>query len=358
VLQNGNSYVSAKLTIRSSEGLVEIEHEPITNYNKRVIATFPIQLSVDIKIGESKEILLNSIIPKSLRFDADDSGNVIYLHPVTASANMGVEGFCNSKKCREIEEKLAKTNARLSKQETRPGGTMSNEDYAALAARIAAMNGGAGGAGADDGGELVCTPITDSEDNAISLVGVTTPLSGLDMARAAENSVYHQAAINVVGFIGGFFILSRLVNFAYTYIAAKLQNRIALIGFELLCVVVVVALILTIYLAFIKGPPRKGEGTTQKKKREQENLRLTYTVVILTILLLLFSYLIYDNRRQMYSEAKAKGILELESYKKIFGDRDCYTLFTYMAYGMSGWVTLYKQLVIEPLAPDTTTKSQ
>ena len=29
VLQNGDSYVSAKLTIRSSEGLVEIEHEHI-----------------------------------------------------------------------------------------------------------------------------------------------------------------------------------------------------------------------------------------------------------------------------------------------------------------------------------------
>ena len=54
VLQNGDSYVSAKLTIRSSEGLVEIEHEPITNYNKRVIATFPIPLSLDIQIGESK----------------------------------------------------------------------------------------------------------------------------------------------------------------------------------------------------------------------------------------------------------------------------------------------------------------
>ena len=352
VLQNGDSYVSAKLTIRSSEGLVEIEHEPITNYNKRVIATFPIPLSVDIQIGESKEIALNSIIPKSLRFDADNSGDVIYLHPVAASESMGTEGFCNNKKCKAIEDKIKKTNARLAKQETRPGGNLSDADYAALAARLAAMKGGGAGGGADDGGELVCTPITDSEDNAISLVGVTTPLSGLDMAKAAENSVYHQAAINVVVFIGGFFILSRLVNFGYTYIAAKLQNRVALVGFELFCLVIVVALILTIYLAFIKGKPSGLETPKNKKKREQENLRLTYTVIILTILLLLFSYLIYDSRRQLYSEAKAKGLLELESYKKIFGDRDCYSLVTYMAYGMSGWVTLYKQLVVDPLASD------
>ena len=195
VLQNGDSYVSAKLTIRSSDGLVEIEHEPITNYNKRVIATFPMPISIDIKIGESKEITLNSIIPKSLRFDSEESNNdnLIYLHPVAASASMGVEGFCNGAACDAIRRQLNETNMRLTKQESRSGGgnNMSTADYNALAAKVAAMNAstrGGDGSGGDglDGGELVCTPITDSEDNEMTVVGVTMPLSGIEMAKATE----------------------------------------------------------------------------------------------------------------------------------------------------------------------------
>jgi len=361
VLQNGDSYVSAKLTIRSSDGLVEIEHEPITNYNKRVIATFPMQISIDIKIGESKEITLNSIIPKSLRFDSEesDNDNLIYLHPVAASASMGVEGFCNGAACDEIRRQLNETNMRLTKQESRSEGSsnMSTADYNALAAKVAAMNksAGGGGGGGDglDGGELVCTPITDSEDNEMTVVGVTMPLSGIDMAKATENSIYHQAAINVIMFIVGFFILSRSVSFAYTFIGTKLENKLALTGIELLCFVIVLVSILTIYLGFIKKPPSGVEDSLDKKKREDENSRLTYIVVILTILLLLFSYLIYDSRRQLYEGAKADlDPIKMENYKKFFGDRSLTGPGTFISNGVAGLVELYKEIMKDKPKPN------
>jgi len=355
VLQNGDSYVSAKLTIRSSDGLVEIEHEPITNYNKRVIAIFPIPILIDIKIGESKEIMLNSIIPKSLRFDTEesDNDNLIYLHPVAASAT--AEGFCNNATCDRLQQQITETTKQLSIQESKINSTTANINN--LSNNLISGRGGGSGSGsgsgsggdANDDGELVCTPITDSEDNEMTLVGVTIPMSGIDMAKAAENSVYHQAAINVVVFIGGFFILSRLVNFAYTYIASILQDRVALVGVEFLGLVIMTSIILTIYLAFIKGPPSGIESPADKKKREEENLRLIYAVIILVILLLLLSYFIYDSRRQLFIDAKAKNDMgEMNKYKSIFGDRDCYTLFTYMTYGISGWVVVYKQIMADP----------
>lgn len=349
VLQNGDSYISTKLTVHADDGTVEIEHEPITNYNKRVIATFSIPLVVDIQLGESKEIVLNSIIPKSLRFDADDSGDVIYLQPITASEKMGIEGFCNNKKCKAIEDQIKKTNARLAKQETRPGGTMSDADYAALAARLAAMK-GVGGGGADDGGELVCTPITDSEDNAMTLVGVTTPLSGIEMAKAAENSVYHQAAINVVAFIGGFLLVSKAVGGGYSYLANSLRNPSILTGIEFMMASLTIAIILVIYLVFIKGPPRRPETRTQKKNRESSNLTLTYIVVTLTLLLIVVSYFVYDYRKTTYAMDK-KDIIAVENFKRIFGDRDCYNTVTFVSKGFGGISEYYKEYILEPSKP-------
>ena len=350
VLQNGDSYISTKLTIHANDGTVEIEHEPITNYSKRVIAIFPVQLFIEIQLGESKEIVLNSIIPKSLRFDADDSGAVIFLNP-TESPVGSVEGFCNSKKCKEIQDQLKKTNARLSKQETRPGGTMSDADYAALAARLAAMNGGAGGAGGggDDGGELVCTPITDSEDNEMTLVGVTNTLSELEMSKAAENSVYHQAAINVVVFIGGFLLISKAVGGLYSYVANSLRNPSILTGIELLIVLLIIIIILIIYLGFVKGPKR-GETPPQRKRRESNNLTLTYIALSLTISLILFMYLVYDYRKSTYAIDK-KDIIDLANFKRIFGDRDCYNTLKFIETGIGGISQGYKEYIVSDTKP-------
>jgi hypothetical protein len=338
-----------------NDGTVEIEHEPITNYSKRVIATFPIPLTIDIQIGESKEISLNSIIPKSLRFDTEDSSDVIYLRPVTSSIG-SVEGFCNNKQCREIKNQIAQTNARLAKQETRSGGNMSDADYAALAARLAAMNGSGGsGSGADDGGELVCTPINDSEDNEMTLVGVTNPLSDLEMAKAVENSVYHQAAINVVVFIGGFLLISKLIGGLYSYLANTLRNPSILTGIELLMGLVMITIILVIYLGFIKGPPKTPETQLQKAKRESDNLTLMYVVVTMSIVLILFTYLIYDYRKTTYAVDK-KDIIAVENFKRIFGDRDCYNTLTYVSRGFGGISEYYKEYILAPSEPDKTNK--
>lgn len=347
VLQNGDSYISTKLTIHSEDGTVKIEHEPITNYSKRVIATFPIPLYIDIKIGESKEINLNSIIPKSLRFDIDESGDAIFLHPVTSSMG-SVEGFCNNDMCKKLQKGIDAANARIAKQETRPGGgNMSDADYAALAARLAAMNGSGGLGGADDGGELVCTPITDSEDNEMTLVGVTNTLSELEMTKAAENSVYHQSAINVVAFIGGFLLISKVIGALYSYLANTLRSPSILTGIELLIASFTITIILVIYLAFIKGPPKVSETPTQKKQRESDNLTLMYVAVTMSILLVLFTYLIYDYRKTTYAVDK-KDIIAVENFKRIFGDRDCYNTLTYVSKGFGGISEFVKEYITAP----------
>lgn len=107
VLPNSDSYVSAKLTILPDEGVVEIEHEPITNYNKRAIVRFPLKLDIrlDDVLGASQEINLNAIISKSIRFDVDDSGEVIRLNPIENSHS--VEGFCSKKGKRDLDKQIS-----------------------------------------------------------------------------------------------------------------------------------------------------------------------------------------------------------------------------------------------------------
>ncbi len=358
VLQNSDSYISTKLTIQPSEGTVEIEHEPITNYNKRVITTFPISPNINIQIGESKEITLNSIIPKSLRFDMDDSNDVIYLYPIKYSET--TEGFCNSKDCKRIQDQLNRVNSRITEQDSnRQGGNMSDDDYAALAKRLAAMN-GSGGAGGDgsggggaDGSELVCTPISDSEDMAMNIVGITVPLSANDMARAAENSVYHQAGVNVVMFVGGFFILSSIVSSLYNKLAYMLTSEVMLVAVEMIIYSTLIGVILTIYLALIVKP-KPDETPKEKSEREQSNLRWIYVAISLTFLILIFAYLTYSARKDIYNAEKLKGAGGIQTYKNIFGDRDCYNLLTYFSKGVFGLKSIYETYVIGP--PDKPSK--
>ena len=307
VLQNGDSYISTKLTIRADDGTVEIEHEPITNYSKRVIATFPIPLYIDIKIGESKEINLNSIIPKSLRFDADESGDVIFLHPATSSVG-SVEGFCNNAMCKKLQKGIDAANARITQQESRSGGNLTDADYAAMAARIAAMNGSGGVLGGDDGKELVCTPITDSEDNEMTLVGVTNPLSELEMSAAAENSVYHQSAINVIAFIGGFLLISTLISSLYGWGAHKLSNPSALDGAQFIIIFICIIIIILL-LVSIKGAPNGTEPDESKKARESSNLTITYVATGLLVFLILVVLIVISYRKQQFKEANTDPAL-------------------------------------------------
>ena len=346
VLQNGDSYISTKLTIRADDGTVEIEHEPITNYSKRVIATFPIPLYIDIKIGESKEINLNSIIPKSLRFDADESGDVIFLHPATSSVG-SVEGFCNSAKCTALQKAIDAANARITKQESRSGGNLTDADYAAMAARIAAMN-GAGGllGGADDGGELVCTPITDYEDNEMTLVGVTNALSELDQLAAAENSIYHQSAINVIIFIGGFLLLSKAISGLYEYGVNRLRNPSLLSGFEFIFVMVFLGVSLTLYLAGVKYA-QKGETAEQTKLREKQNLTITYVVIGLIIFFIFVLYVVFDHRKKFIKEAMDNGNeLDKAAIMGHWGVRKSGFVVgavDFISKGMSGTVAIYRR---------------
>ena len=339
VLQNGDSYISTKLTIRADDGTVEIEHEPITNYSKRVIATFPIPLYIDIKIGESKEINMNSIVPKSLRFDADESGDAIFLHPATSSVG-SVEGFCNNAMCKKLQKGIDAANSRITQQESRSGGNLTDADYAAMAARIAAMN-GTGLGGGDDGGELVCTPIEDSEDNEMTLVGVTNPLSELETEKAAENSVYHQSAINVIAFIGGFLLMSTLIGGLYNWGARKIKNPTVLGGVLLLLILLCISTILILYLGFVKGPT-KDESPAATKAREKTNLTITYVVLVLMVFMILVVYIVREFRKQAFETAKNSGDMGNISENEQIHGKGFRGFFDFIIKGVRGIPWIYR----------------
>ena len=340
VLQNGDSYISTKLTIK--DGIVEIEHDPITNYSKRVIAIFTISPIIDIKIGESKEINLNSIIPKSIRFDIDESGDAIFLHPATSSVG-SVEGFCNNAMCRELQKGIDEVRDRIAKQESSSGGSLSDDDYAAMAARIAAMN-GSGLDGDGGGGELVCTPITDSEDNEMTLVGVTNTLSELEMSKAAEASVYQQSAINVIVFIGGFLLISKAVCGLYQYTAHRIMNPSILTGIELVLVLLFISMI-GITLAFVKKAPAQ-ETSEEAGARNSANFLLINVATIMILMLTVFMYFVYDYRKTTFAVDK-QNTNDLERFNRIFGNRDCYTVLKFLESGAKGIRTYYTEYIIK-----------
>jgi hypothetical protein len=103
-----SDYISTKLTIQPSEGTIEIEHEPITNYSKKVIVTIPLHLDIG---SDSKEINLNNMIPKSIRFTIDETVNAIYLHPDTGGSSYK-EGL-STKDQAKIDKKIADMEAKL-----------------------------------------------------------------------------------------------------------------------------------------------------------------------------------------------------------------------------------------------------
>jgi hypothetical protein len=236
VLPNSDSYVSAKLTILPNEGLIEIEHEPITNYNKRAIVRFPLKLDIDIgaKLGTSQEINLNTIISKSIRFDIDDTGDVIRLYPIENSSS--VEGFCSKKDRqnlnkqisdeidRKLDEKLDKHlrdaphcgdcdssgrgngNGSGNRNGNGSGGSGLNIRPSRFVSANFIQEGfkeGASG-GTDDSG---CIAKISKEETELGFVFSTNP--------GTEKSIYHTAIMGVIWFVITFFVGRQLVDWFY-----------------------------------------------------------------------------------------------------------------------------------------------
>lgn len=235
VLLNSDSYVSAKLTILPKEGLIEIEHEPITNYNRRAIVRFPLKLDIDngAPLGTSQEINLNTIISKSIRFDIDDTGDVIRLDPIENSSP--VEGFCSNKDRQnlnkqisdEIDRKLDEKLDRHLRDAPHCGDCNSSGRGNG--------NGSGNGNGNENGGSgLNIRPPRFVSANFIQ-EGFKEGATGTDDTRCiakiskeetehgyvfstnpgTEKSIYHTAIMGVIWFVITFFIGRQLVDWFY-----------------------------------------------------------------------------------------------------------------------------------------------
>ena len=101
------SFIATKLTIGDDN--ITIEHEPTTNYHRRLLAQFDgssIPELSELNLGESLEIAVNSYIPKqseSVFRQTDDADIIVF--PKKISTEPIIEGACSSKK-----EKLTDAN--------------------------------------------------------------------------------------------------------------------------------------------------------------------------------------------------------------------------------------------------------
>ncbi len=232
VLPNSDSYVSAKLTILPNDRLIEIEHEPITNYNKRAIVRFPLKLGTiidpNVAIGASQEINLNTLISKSIRFDIDDDGNVIQLDP---TENSSVEGFCSKKDKkdlkkqisseidRKLDEKLNKhlldtphCDCKSSSNQNGTGSGNRNRNSGGSGSNIVRPSGyisanfiegfKEGNASGTD-----CVATVSKEVTEHGYVFSTNP--------GTEKSIYHTAVMGVIWFVISFFLGRQIVDWFY-----------------------------------------------------------------------------------------------------------------------------------------------
>jgi hypothetical protein len=301
VLPNSVSYVSTKLKIRSSEGLVDIEHEPIAKYSKRVIVTFPLKLEDDTAIGETKEINLNNIISKSIRFDMNDTGPVIYLEPITSTTTQSVEGFCDNKKRRaetqkQIDDSLDK---RINDHETRPHGavgSLTDAELRYLASKISPMM--SDGQNVDSAnGDWECIPYEDNADTSKTLVAVGT--GAIESEKAAENSIYHQAAINVIVFLFIIFVGSSVVRAIYNMLALKFGGAL-LIGFETLVILIVILCIIGIAASIKPYNPKSSTDPEQKKIKNDNTIKMGVSIGMLVALIIIMMF-VYITRRDAYA---------------------------------------------------------
>ena len=340
VLPNSDSYISTKLKINPSEGTIDIEHEQITNYSKKVIVTFPVKLTTDIEMGASKEINLNKIISKSIRFTINETKDAIRLRPETTSVT---EGFCSPVSQQQIDNHFADIDATLAKKCDAPCNgngsssgvsdidNMSQDAINALAAKLGISS------FEDNGGELTCTPYVDNADNEQNPVGETVPLSASDKAQAAENSVYHQAAISVIMFIGILFLAFKIVGVCYNMIAGFLTARF-LNGFEFL--LLLLSLTIAIILFATQSKPSSDSDTATITK----NATMSYVGVGIICFDALFGYIIYDYRRIAWLTAKDSGDpSEVSGFNAKFGAR--YSVFYFMTEGFIQMLKLFKQAI-------------
>ena len=335
VLPNSVSYVSTKLTIRPSEGLIDIEHESIATYSKRVIVTFPLKLEDDTAIGATKEINLNAVISKSIQFDMNDTGSVIRLDP--SIGEKSVEGFCSAKDKRKMLAKIDglisdKVLAHQSGYPHGAVGSLSDAELKYLASKIGPMM--SGGQVIDSAnGDWECTPFDDSTDTSKSYVAVG--LSAVETDKEAENSLYRQAAINVIAFLFIMFVGLIVVRFIYKWIALKLTGT-KLHGLEFL-VILVVIIITVIILATMQNydPIKATNGTTSQKKQQNDIKESNKNKLIagsaLMIILFIVMGLVHEARRAEF-DADPLG------FDGTYGSR---TFMGYFTHGFFGMKDLY-----------------
>lgn len=233
VLPNSDSYVSAKLTILPNDGLIEIEHEPITNYNKRAIVRFPLKLDTildpNVAIGASQEINLNVIISKSIRFDIDDTDSVIQLDPIENSSS--VEGFCSKKARDDLNKQISseidrKLDEKLNKHlldaphcgdcnssgrgngngngNKNGGGSGTNIRASRFVSANFIEGFKEGATGTDDNS---CVAKISKEVTEQGYVFSTNP--------GTEKSIYHTAVMGVIWFVISFFLGRQIVDWFY-----------------------------------------------------------------------------------------------------------------------------------------------
>ena len=218
VLQNTDSYVASKLTIFSNVSIIEIEHEPITNYNKRVIVRFPLDLYIDIDLGASKEININSIVPKHIQFDIDNTGDIIKLNPIDS-----VEGFCSKKDKGKLTKEIDKaidsklkqhladvTHCDCSSSKSRGGASRSSrrndQKNASRKSNLIVRNIEGFKEGATDENTSSCEAIEETKDESVYVVQANP---------GTEKTIYHEALIGVIFFVVGFYGADILVSTMY-----------------------------------------------------------------------------------------------------------------------------------------------
>ena len=241
-LSDSRTYVSTKLTIRPSEGIIEIEHEPITNYSKKVIATIPLHLDID---SDSAEINLNKLIPKSIRFRVDEMKDAIYLKPDTAIQTK--EGFCSKKDAKKLKDELRVAWSKDIK--THAGGphgavgNLSDAELKYLANKLNPMM--------NDGktidtanGDWECTPFDINTDTS-----TTVTLAESNQVAKTENSIYQQASLSLFVVIAVIFIINKVVCFLHNYVADKVQDgkRFVKILLGMLILIIITSIVLSIF---------------------------------------------------------------------------------------------------------------
>jgi len=334
VLPNSDSYVSAKLTILPEEGVVEIEHEPITNYNKRAMVRFPLKLDIrpDDVLGASQEINLNAIISKSIRFDVDDSGDVIRLNPIENSSS--VEGFCSkrdranldkqidNKIDNKLDEKLNKhlkdvphgcdcnssTKGKGNKNGDKKGGPKPKPKPSKFVLANFFQEGFKEGNSSSTDDSKCTALVTNGDKDEMGYVFSTNP--------GTEKSVYHTAIMGVIWLVITFFLGRSIVGWGYkklvNYMVPKPETGLVdpkkrnfVDHVEIILFSILILVDIGLWIALSK---------TKSKNPVLNEATYYFTIIIFGLL-----YFIYDARLPMpaYPPTPTAQINDREAWFKI-----------------------------------------